>query len=196
MSDSAALQSWRRRAWDAGAERPRPPRRLIGAAALAVACVFLGSRALNGADTTTAQTPDATVGSPPCPAVASAPHDSTGMRADINSDGCEEDVSYADGVLTAGSLQLRVGLPGDRLTLGRWTCGAVTAALLRPATGEVFRFDGWATQGNSVSAVMLTRVEGAVGVHAAPRDGGRCDDLAIDRQTGPPVLVPSPPVAG
>lgn len=118
------------------------------------------------------------------------------MHVDIDGDGCEEDVSYADGVLTAGSLQLRVGLPGDRLTLGRWTCGAVTAALLRPATGEVFRFDGWATQGNSVAAVMLTRVEGAVDLRAAPRPDGRCDDLAIDRQTGPPVLVPERPVAG
>lgn len=190
MSDSAALQSWRRRARTAGADRPRPPLRLVAAAALAVACVALGSRALNGAGASTARSPDATVGPPPCPAVASALH------ADIDGDGCEEAVSYAGGILTAGSLQVRVGLAGDRLTLGRWTCGPVTAALLRPSTGEVFRFDGWATQGNTLSAVAVGRVEDAVDVRAAPRPGGQCDDLAVDRQTGPPVLVPGRPVAG
>jgi hypothetical protein len=194
MSDSAALQSWRRRAWDAGTDRPRPPLRLVAAAVLAAACVFGGSRFLN--QTTTAQTPDSAAGQsttaepPPCPAVASALH------ADIDGNGCEEDISYADGVLTSGSLQLRVGRPGDQLTLGRWTCGPVTAALLRPSTGEVFRFDGWATQGNDVSAMAVARVEGAVGVHPAPRSGGRCDDLAVDRQSGPPVLLPERPVAG
>ena len=201
MSESAALQSWRRRAWRAGGERRRPPLRLAAAAVLTVACVFLGSRALNGAGARAAQTPDATAGKlktaepPPCPAVASAPN-ATGMHADIDGNGCEEDVSYADGVLTAGSLRLRVGLPGDRLTLGRWTCGPVTAALLRPSTGEVFRFDGWATEGNTLSAVGWARVEGAVDVHASPRPGGQCDDLAVDRQSGPPVLVPERPVAG
>ena len=163
----------------------------MAAAGLAVACVlFLGSRALNGAGPTTAQTPLATAGPPPCPAVASALH------ADVDGNGCDEAISYADGVLTAGLRQLRVGLPGDQVALGRWTCGPATAALLRPSTGEVFRFDGWATEANTVSATTVTRIEGAVGVHAAPRPGVRCDDLAVDRQSGPPVLVPSRPVAG
>ncbi|MBV8980389.1 MAG: hypothetical protein JO086_05770 [Acidimicrobiia bacterium] len=196
MPDSAALGSWRRRALAAGAERRRPPVRAVAAMGIAVTCVFLGSRALNGAGAVTAKTPGATAGQlgsgepPPCPAVAEAFH------ADIDGDGCDDDVSYTDGVLTAGSLRLRVGAPGDRVALGRWTCGRATAALLRPSTGEVFRFDGWATRDNGVSAVAIARVDGAVGLRAVPRAGGRCDDLAVDRPSGPPVLVPERPVAG
>jgi hypothetical protein len=125
-----------------------------------------------------------------CPPVASATH------ADIDGDGCDEQVTFADGTLTAGEVRMRVGAPGDEVALGRWTCGPVTVALLRPATGEVFRFDGWASQANAVPAVPLGRVEGAVGLGAAPRGGGRCDDLIVSRSSGPPVLLPERPVAG
>ena len=118
------------------------------------------------------------------------------MHSDVDGDGCDENVTFADGVLTAGPLRMRVGASGDQVALGRWTCGAVSLALLRPATGEVFGFDGWATQGNSVSAVVIGRVEGADGVRAAARAGGRCDDLVVSRVSGPPVLLPERPVAG
>jgi hypothetical protein len=114
----------------------------------------------------------------------------------VNGDGCDEEVSFSGGVLTAGRLSMAVGAPDDRIALGRWACGPVTVALLRPTTGEVFRFDGWATEGSPVPAVALGRVEGAVDVGAAPRTGGRCDDIVVNRMTGPPVLLPSRPVAG
>ena len=89
-----------------------------------------------------------------------------------------------------------VGAPGDQVAVGRWTCGAATVALLRPATGEVVRFDGWATQATPLPAVPLGRVEGATGVLAAPRNGGRCDDVLVTRGSGVPVLLPERPVAG
>jgi hypothetical protein len=120
----------------------------------------------------------------------------TELHTDIDGDGCDEGVAFVDGVLTAGSLRMRVGAAGDLIALGRWTCGPATVALLRPASGEVFRFDGWATAGNAVSAVALGRVEGAVAVRPAPRDNGRCDDIAVTRNSGPPVLLPERPVAG
>jgi hypothetical protein len=118
------------------------------------------------------------------------------LHADIDGDGCDEEVTFADGLLTAGTLRMRDGGPGDQIALGRWTCGGVTVALLRPSTGEVFRFDGWATKASSVAAVVAGRIEGAVSLEAAPRNGGRCDDLAVVRASGPPVLLPERPVAG
>ena len=92
-------------------------------------------------------------------------------------------------------MRLRVGAPGDQIAIGRWTCGRPTIALLRPATGEVFRFDGWATPDASVPAVPLGRVEAAVGVRAAAMSS-HCDDVEITRVSGPPVLLPERPVAG
>jgi hypothetical protein len=118
------------------------------------------------------------------------------LHADLDGDGCDEAVSFIDGELTAGSTRMRVGAPGDQVALGRWTCGQVAVALLRPSTGEVFRFDGWATPTKSVAAVELGRIEGAVGLRADTRDGGHCDDLAVTRASGPPVLLPYRPVAG
>jgi hypothetical protein len=192
MLDSAALQAWRHRAQREGGERRGPPLRkalvLVGAGVLAFA--LLGGHGVKGEQGTAATEPPVTTPASRCPAVGSA------LRADVDGDGCDDEIEFADGVLTAGSLRMRVGAIGDQVAVGRWTCGTATVALLRPATGEVFRFDGWATQGAAVSAIALGRVEGAVGVRAAARDGGRCDDLAVTRDAGPPVLLPERPVAG
>jgi len=149
-------------------------------AASALCAAVLGGRALNRESA--ARTPPATP--PPCPVVA------TELRADVDGDGCDDEVSFTGGVLRAGHVEMRVGGQDDQIALGRWTCGPVTVALLRPATGEVFRFDGWATQGNPVTAVGVGRVDGAVGLRAAARDGGRCDDIAVTRTTEPSVLLP------
>jgi hypothetical protein len=193
MSDWGALGAWRRRAQgrgDAPAHRPPLPT-VLAAAVITGACVLLGRSALSGAPAkATAE------GQPRCAAVDSRPQHSNAARADVDGDGCDEEVSFGDGVLTAGSVRMRVGTPGDQIALGRWTCGQVAVALLRPSTGEVFRFDGWATPASSVPALALGRIEGAVGLRADPKDGGRCDDLAVTRVSGPPVLLPWRPVAG
>lgn len=192
MLDSASLQAWRRRAqWEGEGRRRLPVKNalvLTGAGALVF--TLLGGHAVKGGPDPVATVPATTAAVPRCPAVDS------GLHADVDGDGCDEKVDFADGVLTAGSVRMKLGAPGDQVVLGRWMCGAPTVALLRPATGEVFRFDGWATQGNSVSAVALGRVEGAASLRAAARDGGRCDDVAVSRDGGPPVLLPARPVAG
>jgi hypothetical protein len=160
------------------------------AVAVMVVATVLGGRALEDQPGVIAHPQPATTELPHCPAVTSPLH------TDVDGDGCDDEIGFADGVLTAGPARMRVGAPGDQVAVGRWTCGAATVALLRPATGEVFRFDGWASPANAVSAVALGRVQGAVGVHAAPRGDGRCDDVAITRDSGPPVLLPERPVAG
>ena len=155
-------------------------------AASALCAAVLGGRALNRESA--ARTPPATP--PPCPVVA------TELRADVDGDGCDDELSYTDGVLAAGPVRIHLGAPGDEIALGHWTCGPVAVALLRPATGEVFRFDGWATEGRAIHAVALGRFEGAVRLDVARRPDGRCDDLVIARRTGPAVLLPDRPVAG
>lgn len=203
MSESAALQSWRRRA-QRTSEGPRlghPARPVAATVAVAGLCALLGGRALS-AEGAAPSTPMTTVGQPrdagqsrdpgpaPCPAVATAVH------ADVDGDGCDEDVTYADGVLTAANVRMAVGEPTDEVALGRWTCSTVTAAVLRPATGEVFRFDGWASAGHNISAVYVGRVTAAVSIAARSRPGTACDDIAVSRESGPPVLLPERPVAG
>jgi len=179
MSDPTALGAWRRRAHRGRGELRRPlAKAAVGAGVIALFCL------LAGRSQTSPSTRAAAVGPPPCPAVTSLLH------ADVDGDGCEDGVSFTDGVLSAGALRMRVGGPDDQIALGRWTCGPVTVALLRPTTGEVFRFDGWATQGNPMPAVVLGRVAGAAGVRAAARDNGRCDDIVVTRTTGQPVLLP------
>ncbi|MBV9413180.1 MAG: hypothetical protein JO148_16435 [Acidimicrobiia bacterium] len=196
MSDSSALQAWRHRARHGDHERRRPPVRtaLAAAAAAGVGFTLFGRSVLNG------EGPAAEVRrvarTPPVTSPTQCPPIGPVLHADVDGDGCDEQVTFADGLLTAGSLRMHVGGPGDQIALGRWTCGGVTVALLRPSTGEVFRFDGWATQGASVSAVAAGRIEDAVSLEASPRNGGRCDDLVVTRASGPPVLLPERPVAG
>jgi hypothetical protein len=195
MYESVALETWRDRARRADRGHRRPPAKAAaGVAALgALCCVVIGGRVLNGegapAPPRRAASPF-TPGPPPCPAV------DADLHVDVDGDGCDEPVSFANGVLTVGATRMRLGAPGDEVAVGRWSCAAATLALLRPSTGELFRFDGWATAGRSVAAIAIGRVEGAVGVHASDRDGGRCDDLVVTRSSGPPVLLPERPVAG
>ena len=196
MPESAALDGWRRRAGEAHERRWRPSRTAVGSVAAVTvlsACVLLGGRAVNGEDTP-APPAAAKPLSPPQP--ATCPVIATGLRADVDGDGCDDAISFANGVLTAGRVRMQVGASGDEIALGRFSCAAVTLALLRPSTGELFRFDGWATAGRPVSATAIGRVEGAVGVHASAREGRRCDDLVVTRTSGPPVLLPERPVAG
>ncbi|HUQ62288.1 MAG TPA: hypothetical protein VM121_00860 [Acidimicrobiales bacterium] len=119
-----------------------------------------------------------------CPAVTAS------LVADIDDDGCAEKLQYADGVLTAGTVRWSVGEAGDQVATGDWSCGGQSQlALLRPRTGDVFLFDGWASQQDLV-AVAVTRVEG--GFTLRPGDAGDrgCQRLVVDRRDGPPVVVP------
>jgi hypothetical protein len=168
---------------------------VLALASVALCCAVGGGRALD-AESAAPHSPPTTAGPPPSPAVATALQYSNAMHADVDGDGCDDELSYSEGVLAAGPVRMRIGAPSDEVALGRWTCGPVTVALLRPPTGEVFRFDGWATQDRSIPAVALGRVEGAVALNAARRPDGRCDDLVVVRGVGAPVLLPERPVAG
>jgi eukaryotic-like serine/threonine-protein kinase len=79
--------------------------------------------------------------------------------------------------VTVGTIRFAVGAPGDQVAVGDWDCdGNLTPAVLRPSTGEVFLFPGWAGDDDlQVPAAGL--VPGARELQASP---GRC---------GPPVVI-------
>jgi hypothetical protein len=62
-------------------------------------------------------------------------------------------------------------------------------AVLRPATGDVFAFAGWATAGEDVSAPRLATVAGGTTLRAADLDGDGCHELVVERLTGAPAVL-------
>lgn len=145
-------------------------------------------------DTTVATEPSSSVApSPPttgalppgCPAVAGL------LSADTDGDACPEALHWEAGVVQAGDRRWSVGQPGDVAITGDWTCaGVVTLAVLRPSTGQVFVFDGWATRGHDVSAPEAARLDGAFALRAAELDLDGCPDLVVERADLPPATVP------
>ncbi len=68
--------------------------------------------------------------------------------------------------MTIGGTRYQVGAPGDDVVAGDWGCrGAVRALVLRPASGELFAFTGWATVGHDLTGTAAGRV--APGSHLA-----------------------------
>ena len=81
------------------------------------------------------------------------------------------------GTIVVGEHHYAIGEPDDVVVVGDWDCdGRATAAVLRPSTGNVFRFDGWATTNVDISVTPSATVPGAVGLHAV-RGADGCDRL-------------------
>ena len=107
------------------------------------------------------------------------------LRADVDRDGCADEVRYADGILQAGDARWSLGQEGDQVAIGDWACrGSRTPALFRPSTGEVFRFDGWAGLGHDITATSVARVQGGLALRAADVDRDGCHELVVERATG------------
>jgi hypothetical protein len=82
-----------------------------------------------------------------------------------------------------------LGQPGDLIAVGDWACdGGSAPALLRPSTGDVFVFPGWAAEGEPVTVEARDRVPGAVAIRGEPGDDG-CDDLVVDLGSGATATV-------
>lgn len=97
---------------------------------------------------------------------------------DVDGDGCFESMTSDHGIVTVGNERYALGTPTDVIVVGRWSCQPVqTIAMLRPGTGEVFRFDSWPAEGRSSTAHRVAIVEHATDLIVTPR--GACDDLAV-----------------
>jgi hypothetical protein len=128
--------------------------------------------------------------------VAACPAAAGPLRADLDGDGCDESLTFDQGVLSGGGRRYAVGQPGDRVAVGRWLCAGPTVALLRMATGEVFRFDAWPDGEHPAPASLVGRVPGAAALEAKHHALSACDDLVVRRTAGPPVVVGREPVTG
>jgi hypothetical protein len=62
-------------------------------------------------------------------------------------------VVTAGGPVTIGDVRYSIGQPSDQVAVAEWACAdSPTALVLRPVTGELFAFGGWATAGHDIVA--------------------------------------------
>jgi hypothetical protein len=111
---------------------------------------------------------------------------------DVDGDGCPEVVAVLGGVVTADGARWRVGEPGDLAAVADWDCdGQATAAVVRPATGEVWVYDDWAPAGATATARPVPAVPdlaGAASAHAVVDDEG-CARLEVSAASGARQLL-------
>jgi hypothetical protein len=98
--------------------------------------------------------------------------------------------SRPGGVIEAAGARWQVGSDADQVLQGDWDCdGRTTLALLRPTTGDIYRFDGWSPPDVDVHGTPVARVPGARSLRAGDLDGDRCDDLLVEASDGTTTAV-------
>jgi hypothetical protein len=115
--------------------------------------------------------------------------------ADVDGDGCVETLVVDGSTIDAGVARWTLGEPGDLVTVGDWDCdGDASAALLRPATGDVFVFATWAELDRPVTVSAVDQVVGGTSVRAEPAGEGQpaCDRLVVDLAGGGITAVTVP----
>lgn len=102
---------------------------------------------------------------------------------------CAERVRVEGTTVVVGERRFQVGQLGDVVQVADWDCdGVATAALLRPATGEVFMFLGWA-DGEDLSVSPTTVVDGATSLLTLSSSRAGCAELAAQLGDGSVVAI-------
>jgi hypothetical protein len=110
--------------------------------------------------------------------------------ADIDGDGCEEPITWSDGILQAGSARFALGRPGDAWAVGDWDCdGRRTPALLHQ--GSLAVFDSWPEPGAELQGRVVGTADGATAITVVPGPDG-CDRPSAIAPAG---VAPTIPVA-
>jgi hypothetical protein len=117
-----------------------------------------------------------------CPAVE-AP------TADVDGDGCPDAVTIDGREVSAAGAHWTLGQPGDLAAVGDWDCdGRAAPALLRPSTGTVFVFPGWAPADRPVTVDPAGAVPGGTALRARPTPDG-CHELVVERDDAGDAVV-------
>ena len=171
-----------------GRDRHGSRARVAAGSGLAVAAVAAGVVVVGGWGSSSGSAPRQDSALAPVPVAAGCPAASA-PAADVDGDGCAESLAIEGGNISAGSSRWALGERGDVAAVGDWDCDGLAApALLRPATGDVFVFPGWAAESAPVTVEARDRLPGAVAIRAERGDDG-CDDLVVELQSGAATTV-------
>ena len=125
-----------------------------------------------------------------CPEVAAA------LAADIDGDGCDEDVRIDAGIVTSADRHWEVAGTDDIVVLGDWDCdGRATPAVLRPETGGLWVFSRWAGAGEEVAATLAGVVADAASARTVePPDSSApgCDRIEVLHPDATTTVVTPP----
>jgi hypothetical protein len=187
----------------------RPPSRAqirrVGVAAIALTgaiLVWVGVTSLGGLDGRAPGVSEGTIGTATttpvvAPARIDCPSVDATIAADVDGDGCDDAVTADSGVLTVAGSRYELGDPGDAIVLGDWDCdGRATAAVVRPVTGEVFLFAGWAEPTADLVSHSLPFLAPPGVPRADDADGDGCSALVVDTPAGTEQVWPQVPPAG
>jgi len=88
---------------------------------------------------------------------------------DVDGDGCPDDIVVTGTSIRAAGATYSVGQEGDQVAVQDWDCdGTATPGIVRPSTGEIFLFDGWATSDRALTIEADAVVTGAQRLAASP----------------------------
>ena len=108
---------------------------------------------------------------------------------DVDGDGCPDPLVVEGHVVSSGDARWSLGEAGDVVAVGDWDCdGAASPAVLRPETGDVFVFPGWATDEAPVTVDAVRTIPGAEVLRPEPGADG-CDALVVERAGGEATVV-------
>jgi hypothetical protein len=108
---------------------------------------------------------------------------------DVDGDGCPDPLVVEGHTVASGDARWSLGQAGDVVAVGDWDCdGASSPAVLRPATGDVFVFPGWAPADAPLTVPALRTVPGAAALRPEP-DADGCDALVVERRDGDATVV-------
>jgi serine/threonine protein kinase len=106
---------------------------------------------------------------------------------DIDGDGCGDDVSVTEGIITTPDGRWAVGAPTDHVSIGDWNCdGVATPALVVATTGAVYFFTQWSRGEASIFADAAAVVGPTTAI--APASG--CGELVATTAAGEVTVGP------
>jgi hypothetical protein len=172
---------------------------LAAGAVVLVAVVAAVGASWSGASRATAPPPDVpaerldnAIGAPTAPPTDPCPVSAAALAADVDGDGCPEDLRVEYGVLITPIGRYAVGEAGDVVLVGDWDCdGVATPAAFRPGTGSVFLFPTWADAGE-LRVQPTATVTGATTAEAVDLDGDGCAEVVVQRADAEAAVVRPP----